>query len=48
MPPLPPVPWPLINANQAIYVRLLILFCALNMVQQIKLFKITVEVCDPQ
>jgi hypothetical protein len=33
--------------NQAIYVRLLILFCALNMVQQIKLLKINVEVCRP-
>jgi hypothetical protein len=33
--------------NQAIYIRLLILFCALSMVQPIKLFKINVEVCRP-
>jgi hypothetical protein len=30
-----------------IYIRLLILFCALSMVQRIKLFKINVEVCRP-
>ena len=33
--------------NQAIYIRLLILFCAFSTVQRIKLFKINVKVCRP-
>ena len=33
--------------NQAKYIRLLILFYALSMVQRIKLFKINFEVCKP-
>jgi hypothetical protein len=42
--------WPFalkLMLNQAIYVRLLILFCTFSTVQQTKFFRINVEVCRP-